>query len=285
MTFDTEDLDNEATALAQTANLKLDFDRTDTAFWFNQFEMHLATAGIKKQWTKRLLLLKMLPKDVVDETKDLLRKGQAEAGATPYKDLKDRVLETFGTIPEDAFTQAEALVMTGKPSTLARQLINILCPSHPNLTGCCARGIISAMWRKKLPQVVRNQVAGMPMDGEASLKATLKRADDVWVTSKGALPGLAVAAVDLDTSADAPALQQPVAAVRRNAQARKRAGTAAPVSTSGKPNSRGDPSPDGPPPEACSLHWRYGRSAYRCRKPESCPWVNIIAPKPKPQAQ
>ena len=56
-------------------------------FWFQQLEMHMQTAGIKAQWTKRLLLHKQLPKDVVAEVKDLLRKAQSEAGATPYKEL------------------------------------------------------------------------------------------------------------------------------------------------------------------------------------------------------
>ena len=71
-------------------------------FWFAQLEMHLTTAGVGKQWTKRLLLHKQLPSDIVNELKDLLRKDQSDAGATPYKDLKDRILETFGTKPEDA---------------------------------------------------------------------------------------------------------------------------------------------------------------------------------------
>ena len=75
-TFDVENGVDEATAHSQTANLKLDFDRADVEFWFQQLEMHLSTAGVKAQWTKRLHLHKLLPQDIVAEVKDLLRKGK-----------------------------------------------------------------------------------------------------------------------------------------------------------------------------------------------------------------
>merc|ERR1711951_337508 len=116
--FDMEDGADADTAQAKMSGLKLDFDRNDVEFWFNQLEMHLQTAEIKAQWTKRLLLHKQLPPDVVNEVKDLLRKNKATAGAQPYKDLKDRIIEKFASNKE------EAMLMTGKPSQLLNQMIN-----------------------------------------------------------------------------------------------------------------------------------------------------------------
>ena len=77
------------------ANLRLPFDREDVPFWFQQFEMHHTTAGVKKQWTKHLQLHKLIPEEVIAEVKDLLRRTVADAGSTPYKTLKDRILKKF----------------------------------------------------------------------------------------------------------------------------------------------------------------------------------------------
>merc|ERR1712219_14038 len=116
--FDMEDKADDKDSQQKVSNLKLEFDRTDVTFWFAQLEMHLSTAGIGAQWTKRLLLHKLLPSDVVMELKDLLRKDKSQAGATPYKDLKDRIVETFGTKPEDAYQEAKDFLLNGKPSQL-----------------------------------------------------------------------------------------------------------------------------------------------------------------------
>ena len=122
-----------------------------------------------------------------------------------------RILETFDTKPEDAYEEAEAFVLHGKPSQLAKKLINKLCEDHPNLENCCAAGIITGMWRKRLPSDIRKAVAGMSLKGTANMKDTLQKADAVWATlqtgSHAAAPVAAVTPADLDTSADAPALQ------------------------------------------------------------------------------
>ena len=71
--YDMKDEVDEKDAHSKVSNLKLDFDRTDIKFWFQQLEMHLSTAGVKAQWTKRLLLHKQLPADIIGEVKDLER--------------------------------------------------------------------------------------------------------------------------------------------------------------------------------------------------------------------
>ena len=258
--YDAEDKDNETTAITATANLKIEFDRSDVDFWFTQLEMHLQTAGVGKQWTKRLLLHKQLPADVISELKDLLRKSQAEAGATPYLDLKTRILQTWGRKPEEAYAEAKGMVMVNKPSQLANQLVNIICCKHPNLVGCCAAGVIAGMWREKLPPQVRLQVASLKLD-DGNFTQHLQKADDAFASIKGA----EVAGLDFDTSADAPALQ--VAAFKPK-----------PKKKSDKP-ARDKPHADGPPPEACNTHWKYGKAAFKCRKPEVCPWAKYCENK------
>ena len=284
--FEVEDAADADTAQAKVSSLKLDFDRTDVEFWFNQLEMHLQTAEVKSQWTKRLLLHKQLPSDVVAEVKDLLRKNKATAGATPYKDLKDRILETFAAKPEEVFDKLEAMIMTGKPSQLLNQMINTACPSHPYLENCCAAGMVSGMWRRKLPTEVRKQIAGMSIVGKDIMRSTLTTADAVFTTGQAIA---AVSAAALDTSADAPALQQPQVAAygRRNQNQNKRPATSN-ASGNGRQNSNRpkltmrettDPHPDGPPPGACNTHYKYGKQAFKCRKPETCPWRNLPACK------
>ena len=43
---------------------------------------------------------------------------------------------------------------------------------------------------------------------------------------------------------------------------------------------RGQPHPDGPPETACYLHWRFGKSAFKCKQKATCPWKNFCKPKP-----
>ena len=266
--YDVDEGVDDKDAQSKTSSLKLDFDRTDVVFWFQQLEMHLQTAGIKAQWTKRLLLHKQLPPDVIAELKDLLRKDKSRAGAQPYKDLKDRIIETFGQKPEDAFEEAEALMLVGKPSQLCNRLVNILCPEHPDLANCCAARMVSGLWRKKLPQEVRQQVAGMSLVGKDNMKATLNKADSVYATLKR---GAAVAAVDFDTSADEPALQ--VAAFKGKAANKKFQPRKAVAG--GQAKDRGKPHEEGTPSTVCNTHWKYGRSAFTCRKKDTCPWAHL----------
>ena len=280
--FDVADKADAADAQQKTSGLKLEFDRQDVEFWFQQLEMHLTTSGVNAQWTKRLLLHKLLPSDIVSEVKDLLRKNKASAGATPYKDLKDRILDTFGKKVEDAYAEAEALVLTGKPSQLLNTIINKICTSHPNLEGCCTAGVISGMWRKKLPTEVQQRIAGRSMQGKDALRDIMQTADAVHATLAGATPVAALTAAAtynpaLDDSADAPALQ--VAAVGRYSRPppRKNYPPTRTPATGGKPD-RGNPHPDGPPPNACNLHWKYGKAALKCRKEDKCPWAKF-APK------
>ena len=92
----------------------------------------------------------------------------------------------------------------------------------------------------------------------------------------GAAPVAAVNNVpaDFDTSADAPALQVAVAAVKAY-QRRGGQSKGAPAKARGGQADRGDPHPDGPPPDACMQHYVYGKGAWICRKKSTCPWAKL----------
>ena len=231
----------------------------------------MTTAGVKSQWTKRLQLQRFLPENVAAELKDLLRKDESEAGATPYKTLKVRILETFGPRPEDRYRKAKELVLTGRPSQLCKQLIDILC--EKDLTGCCCEGIISGMWRDQLPREVRAAVANLSI-AKTHLEATLRHADAVYASLQ--LPAPSVAALDVPD-------QDQVAGIRQNpakSQKNRRQSTSQQkgAGSGPKPRGRGDPHPDGPPETSCSLHWRWGRGAYYCKDEENCPWKDQCKP-------
>ena len=147
--------------------------------------------------------------------------GKDTAGATPYHDLKTRILDTFGTKPDNTFETAAALVMTGKPSQLLNKIINTLCPNHPNLEACCAAGTVSGLWRRQLPPEVWQRIAGMNLVGTDNIRAVCQTADAVYETLQ--LRGSGVAAYDpaMDTSADAPALQVAAAGRGRGGTSRR----------------------------------------------------------------
>ena len=136
--------------------------------------------------------------------------------------------------------------------------------------------------------------------------AAVKQNDNPKKSVSGASGGSAGATAssttpDLDTLADAPAFDQinqlteQLAAFNKNFKKRTRGqinrgadrraqqmrGGAGKPQGQGQPRDRGNPHPDGPPDNACGMHWRWGRSAHYCQNKDQCPWANFTAAKPK----
>ena len=138
--------------------------------------------------------------------------------------------------------------------------------------------------KRKLPPEVKRRIAGMSVVGKDVMKQTLLVADAVHATlTDGAV---SAASLDFDTSADAPALQVAAFKPQRRKQNQTSAsrGARSGPSTGRQtgqqaPADRGNPHPDGPPASACNLHWKYGKSAFRCRKLETCPWAHYVPAK------
>ena len=71
-----------------------------------------------------------------------------------------RSLELFGPKQEDAYEEAANLVLTGKPSALAKRIMVLICDKKKPLEGCCCAKVVLGLWKRQLPQQVRAAVAG-----------------------------------------------------------------------------------------------------------------------------
>ena len=145
---------------------------------------------------------------------------------------------------------------------------------------------MSGMWRKQLPDSVKEAISGMPMSGNGALETIMKRADDVYFSTRDKLSATAsVASVE-------------VAAFRGRGRGRAqgrgrgnfRGGRGAPNNARGasagassnqqRPN-WGQKHPDNPPEGVCKQHYQHGKSAHFCRRVQDCPWRDFISPHPK----
>merc|ERR1711951_299615 len=106
------------------------------------------------------------------------------------------------------------------------------------------------------------------------MKDAMDKADSVYATLQRGGRVAAVSA-DLDTSADAPALQIAAAGRQRFGQRKPASGGQARATATPLDRNVEKPHPDNPPPGVCNTHYRYGRGAYVCRKKETCPWRNL----------
>ena len=284
--------------------VKIKFD-PDVDYWFNAVEAQMKKFGINSQWEKKNAIVPLLPDDIIDELKPLLRLKQQEAGAI-YKRVKTEIIQLYGPRDEEAFQKALALRLTGKPSALAKKIIHLICPGSTPLDGCHCAKTIFGMWHAQLPQPIRNKLAGQKFNKD-TYQDMLKQADEVWISEGGTAPQAPV--VGAVTVPATPA-EQPVAAVaavgrgqpsnrRGNNSSRGRGGRGRGPGNSNnnrqnqnnttstnsssyqpKPHQKGPRHSDSPPDQSCSQHWSKGRSATYCTDPLNCPWVKIIAPRP-----
>merc|ERR1712015_432199 len=89
---DGNDGDNDMREACQSL-AKFNWDASDLLFTFNQMEVKMATAAVKKNWTKFQVLTTIIPKNVQDQVKPLLRKQATDfPNKDSYKQLKTRIL-------------------------------------------------------------------------------------------------------------------------------------------------------------------------------------------------
>ena len=281
--YDQDEGADPTDVFSKTSNIKVPFTRHNIKFFFINLENQLETTGTKSQWMKRAILQRCLPEDVVEELQDILAKGKTAAGATAYYDVKVRLIELYGQTPEDVYREAKGLELTGRPSQLATKLINKLCSKHPTLEDCCVEGVISGMWREKLPDVVRANVAHLSLGG-GNLRNTLEVADRVYLSQLGGASANVAAVNKSDDEVAAFKARKASGGGGKKPKpgaSKGAAGGSAKKSSSDK-NRRGniERSPDGPPDECCNTHYQYGKSAQFCRLPFTCPWKDILAPTP-----
>ena len=323
--YDSENGTDTAGALqAACVNLKgYEFSALDLKFYFNQVEIRMQANGVKKQWTKFQVLSTILPVHVVEEVKKIMSKRESEFPENnSYLKLKTEILRIFAPSEESNFERAMNRVLTGKPSTLCKQIINDLC-DH-DLDGCCCTKTVFGMWRRCLPTSVKQALIHKKFNKD-TLDAVLQLADDAMESANPS--SVTVAAMQHHQQATAvaaaqasaldqgfyqgwvdpyqPASQGPeVAAIGYRGRGRggggyrsrgqgqrgrgqRGRGAAAPATGARAPFSANNPRhrcarhPDLPPWEACRKHFEFGKSAFHCVEPLTCPWKNFIAPNPR----
>ena len=275
--FDQQNEDDDANAFSNARDCKIPFNAHDIKLWFSLVESKMQFAGIKKQWSKRQVLVQLIPPEYHSDFRQSLQLQETEAGASPYYDLKRAIVKQLGPKKADNFDKAISRVMTGTPSQLGKQILNDICPAVKPLTSCHCADTVLGIWRRSLPGVVRNQIADMDFDS-TTYSAVFDKADNVWASSKAStsvVSALAKATAAVDVAA--------TSASGRGRGRNRGSGRGAannPQNSSGG-RGRGPRHPDGPPSGSCSLHWKFGKAAWVCADKHNCPWREFENPRPR----
>lgn len=192
--YDAHHADDEAEgAMDKAINSLKNFAwlETELKFWFAQIEVRMKSAGVKSNFTKLQVLSTILPPKVIVELKNILQKQESEfPKKDAYLQAKTEILRTFGPGENADFDRAMGRVLSGKPSQLAKALINDLCSKE--LKDCCCIKVIAGLWKRALPSSVRQAVAHYDFTSK-NLMDILQVADDVYESTKP--PSATVAAM------------------------------------------------------------------------------------------
>ena len=271
MAFDSENGTDDPGAQAKMGSIKTQFDPKDPEFFFLDLEAAMAFIGIKSQYTKRFCLMSLLPPEIKRELKATIKASTTGNG---YKKLKDAILISHGPKPGQDVAKAASLMLVGKPSALANELISLICKHETPLETCCCENVIIYFWHKQLPNSVKIRIAGRSMRGQNNLQEVLQLADEVHATTTRNTTSGQVSGAGIDSSG------KDVSAMKRT-KGRGRGQEGATQSS----QSWGPRNPDNPPDGCCRAHWKWGLSAYYCSDYAVCPWKERIRPRPVPQQQ
>ena len=279
---------------------KINWDDNDLKFVFKKLEISIAAAGAKKQYTKFQIVSTILPKHIEDEVKALLVMQETEfTDNDSYKLLKSEIMRIFGPKPSAAIDRALTRVLAGKPSVLARALAGDV-NKKLDCDNCLA--VVLSLWKRQLPSTVRAGIAHMEFTKD-NFNAITQLADDIFESQPNSAT---VAAMRVEGSAPNPQLDetqpglaypvQEVNAVSRGGRggrgnrnnrgrgSRGRGGRGGQASSgqAATPRHKGTKHPDLPNGEwlGCSNHFKFGRGAYFCAEPATCPWKNVYAVRP-----
>ena len=311
--YDQQNEDDDANAISNARDVRLPFNKNDVKLWFSLIESKMQFAGLKKQWSKRQILIQLIPPEFHSDFKHYLIQQETDAGDTAYFDLKNAIIKQLGPKKADGYDRAVSRVMTGTPSQLGRLIINDICPATRPLVGCHCADTVLGIWRRSLPSAVKSAIADMDFTA-TTYTAIFDRADNVWssnaspsVSAVSVQPGayqvasigVASASVQQPLDETLPGISYPVpevAAMSRGRGGRGRgsrgrggrggrgggAQATQPQAGQAGPRHRGTKHPDLPAGEwkGCQMHHRWGRGAFFCSEPATCPWKNIYTQKP-----
>ena len=164
--------------------LRIKFEIHDVKYWFNSVESEMKKFGINTQWSKKNAIVPMLPEEVVEECKPILRLSEDEAGDHIYRDLKQEITKLYGPRPQDAFRKAMALRLTGKPSALGKKLLHIICPGAKPLEGCHCDKMVYGFWEAQLGKDIRAGIADYEFNKD-TYKKVFDLADKLYLANGG----------------------------------------------------------------------------------------------------
>ena len=271
--YDQQNEEDDAGAISNARDVRIPFNKNDIKLWFSLVESKMQFAGIKKQWSKRQVLVQIIPPDYHSDFRHFLQMQEDQAGNNAYFELKTAMIKQFGPKKADGFDKAINRVMTGLPSQLGRQILADICPSYTPLQGCHCSDTVLGIWRRSLPAVVRNAVADMDFNA-ATYKNVFDKADNVWASNAATTTVVSSLAKVAAASSGTSSGTETVAASGPPKKNKKNKG-------GGKKPKRGPRHSDNPPMNSCDTHFTYGKAAWFCADRHSCPWRDYENPKPK----
>ena len=298
--FDVENGTDDPGAQAKMGSIKTAFDPKDPEFFFMDLEAAMEFIGIKAQYTKRFCLMSLLPAEVKREIKTAIK---ASIEGNGYKKLKDAIMEAHGPKPGQDVAKAASLLLVGKPSALANEIISLICKHKTPLETCCCENVVLYFWTKQLSPAVKTRIAGRTIKGQNNLQEVLQLADAVHASTKPTAQVSAVTQQKAQKDTTSTPETQEVAAYTRGGRGRggnrgnrsrgrgqsagrgglnqqygqvRQDGTG----TSQTWQSWGPRHSDNPPTTCCRSHWRFGGQAYFCSDRNSCPWKDRLTPRP-----
>ena len=278
-------------AVEKLGGLQCPFDKNDLEFWFSGLESQLEILGVKSQWVKRLALQRVLPIEIQQDVKSLLRLPKSGAGDDIYKRVKTKLLQLYGQKPEADYIRAKNRVMSGKPSQLGEALVDDLCKlCDEKLSGCCAN-IVWAMFREALPVVIRNHIARMKFDKDTYL-SVFEAADLVYSSNQGAEPAVAAVASSPEVAAvsvknkyqgQRQSGQNKGQTNRNQSQNRGQNGQNKNQGQNGKnkgqaqTENKGQKHATATGETLCKIHYKFGVNANFCVSPWKCQMKDVLA--------
>ena len=204
-------------------------------------------------------------------------------------------LSIHGASPERDFDMAMDMVITGKPSQIARKLVKLICKDKKPLVNCCCATAVSSRWKKLIPKVVKTSVASL--DFKSQFDQVLRVADDVWEANQES-HSVAAMSIMRPVGTPAGAARNPpaadmsgsdaadVAAVsqrgRGQGRGRRRGGQGQGQGRGGgRPNQAKSAGEEVPPSNCCKMHLKHGKNAFYCTNEKKCPWRDFKKKPPQ----
>ena len=82
--YDQQNLEDDEGAIQNARDCKLPFNKDDIKLRFSLIESKMQFAGLKKQWSKRQVLIQLIPPEYHSDFKAYLQMQETEAGVDSY---------------------------------------------------------------------------------------------------------------------------------------------------------------------------------------------------------